>query len=193
VLGDAVLLPADGGDPGDQCAYRPRDRAGHCRHGLLAVPVLAGSGAYALGEALGWTTGLDRQPLDAKAFYGTIAVSTLIGILINFIGLDPIKALFWSAVINGVVAVPLMVIIMLLAMRHDVMGHFVLPRALWAMGWFCNRSDGGRGRYHVCHVVGQSDEAVGVLPVTGSNTSRAVGTPWSDDAIGTQRYRSALD
>jgi NRAMP (natural resistance-associated macrophage protein)-like metal ion transporter len=105
--------------------------------GLLAVPVLAGSGAYALGEALGWTTGLDRQPLDAKAFYGTIAVSTLIGIGINFIGLDPIKALFWSAVINGVVAVPLMVIIMLMAMRHDVMGRFVLPRALWAMGWLC--------------------------------------------------------
>jgi NRAMP (natural resistance-associated macrophage protein)-like metal ion transporter len=105
--------------------------------GLLAVPVLAGSGAYALGEALGWTTGLDRQPLDAKAFYGTVAASTLIGIGINFIGLDPIKALFWSAVINGVVAVPLMVIIMLMAMRHDVMGRFVLPRALWAMGWLC--------------------------------------------------------
>src|ERR1700687_4789019 len=103
--------------------------------GLLTVPVLAGSGAYALGEALGWTTGLDRKPLDAKAFYGTIAVSTLIGILINFVGLDPIKALFWSAVINGVVAVPLMVIIMLMAMREDVMGDFVLPRALWAMGW----------------------------------------------------------
>jgi Mn2+/Fe2+ NRAMP family transporter len=60
--------------------------------GLLAVPVLAGSGAYAIGEALGWTTGLDRKPLDAKAFYGTIAVSTLIGIGINFVGLDPIKA-----------------------------------------------------------------------------------------------------
>ena len=99
--------------------------------------MLAGSGAYALGEALGWTTGLDRRPLDAKAFYGTIAASTLIGIGINFIGLDPIKALFWSAVINGVVAVPLMVIIMLMAMRHDVMSRFVLPRALWAMGWLC--------------------------------------------------------
>src|SRR5271166_1219824 len=105
--------------------------------GLLAVPVLAGSGAYALGEALGWTTGLDRRPLDAKGFYATIAVSTLIGIGINFIGLDPIKALFWSAVINGVVAVPLMVIIMLMAMRPDVMGRFVLPRPLWAMGWLC--------------------------------------------------------
>jgi len=105
--------------------------------GMLAVPVLAGSGAYAIGETLGWTTGLDRQPLDAKAFYGTIAVSTLVGIGINFVGLDPIKALFWSAVINGVVAVPLMAIIMLMAMRPDVMGRFVLPRALWAMGWLC--------------------------------------------------------
>ena len=105
--------------------------------GLLAVPVLAGSGAYALGEALGWTTGLDRKPLDAKGFYATIAVSTLISIGINFTSLDPIKALFWSAVINGVVAVPLMVIIMLMAMRRDVMGAFVLPRPLWAMGWLC--------------------------------------------------------
>jgi Mn2+/Fe2+ NRAMP family transporter len=105
--------------------------------GQLAVPVLAGSGAYALGEALGWTTGLDRKPLDARAFYGTIAVSTLIGTVINFVGLDPIKALFWSAVINGVVAVPLMVIIMLMAMRPDVMGRFVLPRVLWAIGWLC--------------------------------------------------------
>ena len=105
--------------------------------GLLAVPVLADSGTYALGEALGWTTGLDRKPLDARAFYGTIAVSTLIGIVINFVGLDPIKALFWSAVINGVVAVPLMVIIMLMAMRPDVMGRFVLPRVLWAIGWLC--------------------------------------------------------
>jgi NRAMP (natural resistance-associated macrophage protein)-like metal ion transporter len=105
--------------------------------GLLAVPVLAGAGAYALGEALGWTIGLDRKPLDARAFYGTIAVSTLIGIGINFVGLDPIRALFWSAVINGVVAVPLMGIIMLMAMRPDVMGSFVLPRPLWAMGWLC--------------------------------------------------------
>ncbi len=105
--------------------------------GLLAVPVLAGSGAYALGEALGWTTGLDRKPLDAKAFYATIAVSTLVGICINFTRIDPIKALFWSAVINGVVAVPLMVVIMLMAMRRDVMGAFVLPRPLWAMGWLC--------------------------------------------------------
>src|SRR6202011_1445551 len=76
--------------------------------GVLAVPVLAGAAAYALGEALDWPTGLARRPLDAKAFYGAIAAATLIGVLINFVHLDPIKALFWSAVINGVVAVPLM-------------------------------------------------------------------------------------
>ncbi|TCZ66159.1 NRAMP family divalent metal transporter [Roseicella aquatilis] len=103
--------------------------------GLLAVPVLAGSGAYALGEALGWRTGLGRRPRDARGFYATIAISTLLGIGFNFAGLDPIRALFWAAVINGVVAVPLMAAIMLLAMRREVMGRFVLPRWLWAMGW----------------------------------------------------------
>jgi NRAMP (natural resistance-associated macrophage protein)-like metal ion transporter len=103
--------------------------------GLLAVPVLAGSAAYALGEALGWPTGLSRLPRDAKAFYGTISAATLIGVFINFIDLDPIKALFWAAVINGVVAVPLMVVIMIMAMQKRVMGAFTLPRPLWAMGW----------------------------------------------------------
>jgi NRAMP (natural resistance-associated macrophage protein)-like metal ion transporter len=105
--------------------------------GLLAVPVLAGSAAYALGEALGWPTGLGRLPRDAKAFYGTIVVGTLIGVFINFVDLDPIKALFWCAVINGVVAVPLMVMIMVMAMQERVMGAFTLPRPLWAMGWLC--------------------------------------------------------
>lgn len=105
--------------------------------GLLAVPVLAGSAAYALGEALGWPTGLARLPRDAKAFYGTIVVGTLIGVFINFIDLDPIKALFWSAVVNGVIAVPLMVMIMIMAMQKKVMGEFTLPRPLWAMGWLC--------------------------------------------------------
>ncbi len=103
--------------------------------GLLAVPVLAGSAAYAVGEALKWPTGLNRQPHEAKAFYGTIAVATLVGIGINLTAIDPMKALFWSAVINGVVAVPLMVVIMLMAMRPQVMGSFTLPRPLWAMGW----------------------------------------------------------
>jgi len=103
--------------------------------GLLAIPVLAGSCAYVLGEAMGWTTGLGRSPADAKPFYGAIAVATLVGIGVNFVGVDPIKALFWSAVLNGVVAAPLMMIIMLMAMQPRIMGRFILPFPLWVMGW----------------------------------------------------------
>jgi NRAMP (natural resistance-associated macrophage protein)-like metal ion transporter len=103
--------------------------------GLLAIPVLAGSGAYAVAEAMGWRTGLSRSPNDARAFYATIVSGTLIGVCINFVGLDPIKALFWTAVINGVVAVPLMIMMMLMTMRREVMGQFTLPRGLWAVGW----------------------------------------------------------
>ncbi len=84
-----------------------------------------------------WSTGLDRLPLDARAFYGTIIVSTLIGVVINFVGLDPVKALFWAAVINGVVAVPLMVMMMIMATAPKVMGAFTLPWRLGAMGWLC--------------------------------------------------------
>ncbi len=105
--------------------------------GLLAIPVLAGSAAYALAEAAQWTYGLGRRPREAKAFYSTIAIGTLLGVGINFVGVDPIRALFWSAVINGVVAVPLMVVMMLMTARPDVMGRFTLPRPLWAMGWLC--------------------------------------------------------
>jgi NRAMP (natural resistance-associated macrophage protein)-like metal ion transporter len=103
--------------------------------GLLAIPVLAGSAGYALAEATGWPSGLGRLPRDAKAFYGTIAVGTLIGVLINFVHIDPIKALFWTAVINGIVAVPLMIVMMLMTTRHDIMGAFTLPRPLRAIGW----------------------------------------------------------
>ncbi|HLY44869.1 MAG TPA: Nramp family divalent metal transporter [Stellaceae bacterium] len=103
--------------------------------GLLAVPVLAGSAAYALAEAMEWNIGLDRAPTEAKRFYATIVGGTVIGIGVNFVNIDPMKALFWSAVINGVVAVPLMVVMMLMTMRRDVMGQFTLPRPLWAIGW----------------------------------------------------------
>lgn len=103
--------------------------------GLLAVPVLAGSAAYALGEALHWPVGLARRPLDAKAFYATIALSTLVGTSVNLIDVDPMRALFWCAVLNGVVAVPLMAMIMVMAMQPKVMGPFTLPRPLWALGW----------------------------------------------------------
>jgi NRAMP (natural resistance-associated macrophage protein)-like metal ion transporter len=103
--------------------------------GLLAVPVLAGSAAYALGEAFCWRTGLGRQPHEAKRFYGAIGVATLLGTASNFVALDPIQALFWSAVLNGIVAVPVMAATMVLAMQPKVMGRFTLPRALWAVGW----------------------------------------------------------
>jgi NRAMP (natural resistance-associated macrophage protein)-like metal ion transporter len=103
--------------------------------GLLALPVLAGSAAYAVGEALHWRVGLAQRPGRAKAFYGTIAVATLVGAAVNFTPLDPIKALFWSAVINGVVAVPIMVMIMLMACRRAVMGQFTLGPWLKGLGW----------------------------------------------------------
>jgi NRAMP (natural resistance-associated macrophage protein)-like metal ion transporter len=103
--------------------------------GMLAVPVLAGSAAYALAEALQWPGGLARKPKTAKAFYGTIALATGFGMIFNLLPVDPIKALFWTAVINGVVAVPIMVMTMLMAGQQKVMGHFVLPRSLSVMGW----------------------------------------------------------
>jgi NRAMP (natural resistance-associated macrophage protein)-like metal ion transporter len=103
--------------------------------GLLALPVLAGSAAYALGEVFDWPVGLAHQPQRAKAFYATIAIATGIGVLLNFTRLDPIKALFWSAVINGVVAVPVMAMIMLLAAKPKLMGNFALSKPLKIMGW----------------------------------------------------------
>ncbi len=103
--------------------------------GLLALPVLAGSAAYALGETLDWRVGLARTPRRARAFYATIALATFAGAALNFTPLDPIKALFWSAVINGLAAVPIMVIIMLMASRRDVMGRFALGPRLKALGW----------------------------------------------------------
>jgi NRAMP (natural resistance-associated macrophage protein)-like metal ion transporter len=103
--------------------------------GLLAVPVLAGSAAYALAEARRWPEGLARKPKSAKAFYATIAMATLVGTLINFSALNPIKALYWSAVINGVVAVPVMAIMMIMTTREKIMGQFVVVGLLRAVGW----------------------------------------------------------
>lgn len=103
--------------------------------GLLALPVLAGSSAYALGEVFGWHVGLSRKPLRAKAFYGAIAVATLLGILVNESPIDPIKALFWSAVINGIVAVPVMALMMHLSSHKAAMGEFKLHLGLKILGW----------------------------------------------------------
>jgi NRAMP (natural resistance-associated macrophage protein)-like metal ion transporter len=103
--------------------------------GLLAVPVLAGSAAYALGEARRWPVGLSRQPQQAKAFYGTIAIATLLGALANLLHVSPIKALVWSAVLNAVTAVPIMVLIMQISSNRKIMGAFVTSQRTRVMGW----------------------------------------------------------
>ncbi len=103
--------------------------------GLLAVPVLAGSAAYGVGEAFSWPTGLDRAPNEAKAFYGAIAAATAAGVLLNFTPIDPIAALFWSAVVNGVIAVPIMALMMMMAANPRVMGPFTIGWTLKILGW----------------------------------------------------------
>ncbi|MBV6323151.1 NRAMP family divalent metal transporter [Duganella violaceipulchra] len=109
--------------------------AGIIGTGMLAVPVLAGSAAYAVAGALQWEKGLEKTASQAKGFYGIIAVSTIIGILLGFTAIDPIKALYWSAVINGVISVPIMVVMMLMAGRAVIMGRFVIGRRLRILGW----------------------------------------------------------
>ena len=103
--------------------------------GLLAIPVLAGSAAYAIGEARKWPIGLARQPKEAKAFYATIVIATVVGILLNFAPINPIKALYWCAVINGIVAVPVMGLMMLMAANAKIMGEFTIGAWLIGLGW----------------------------------------------------------
>jgi NRAMP (natural resistance-associated macrophage protein)-like metal ion transporter len=109
--------------------------AGIVGTGLLAVPILAGSAAYAVAEAFKWRIGLGLQLLQARGFYTIVVIATILGVALNFTPIDPIKALFWSAVINGVVAVPIMAVMMLMAMRVDIMGPFVITRRLTVLGW----------------------------------------------------------
>jgi Mn2+/Fe2+ NRAMP family transporter len=110
--------------------------------GLLAVPVLAGSAAYAIGEALRWPTGLDRKPLHAKGFYSVLAAATVLGLALNFplvqahLHVTPIRALFVCAIINGVAAVPIMVVVMLMIANEKLMGRFALRSGLLRLlGW----------------------------------------------------------
>ena len=103
--------------------------------GFLAVPILTGSAAYAIAESFDWKYGLDRKARSAKQFYAIIAVSTLVGMLINFVGINPIDALFWTAVINGFLAPPLLVIIMLVANNKEVMGKQVNSPIMNVLGW----------------------------------------------------------
>jgi NRAMP (natural resistance-associated macrophage protein)-like metal ion transporter len=110
--------------------------AGIIGTGLLAIPVLAGSAAYAVAEAMKWPIGLGLEPLEAKGFYGIITNATLLGAGIDFTPIDPIRALIWSAVLNGVIAVPIMAVMMRMAVRPDIMGPFVIKRRLQRLGWF---------------------------------------------------------
>ena len=103
--------------------------------GMLAVPVLAGSAAYAVTESLSWRSGLDMKLHQAKEFYGIIALATAGGVLLNFTSMDPIRALLWSAVINGVIAVPIMAVMMLLGADEKIMGAFVIRSRLRRLGW----------------------------------------------------------
>jgi Mn2+/Fe2+ NRAMP family transporter len=103
--------------------------------GLLAVPVLAGSAAYAVAESFRWPIGLGLPLLEARGFYAILAAATLIGVAVDFADIDPIRALIWAAVVNGVIAVPIMAVMMLLAVKPDVMGPFVVKRRLLVLGW----------------------------------------------------------
>lgn len=103
--------------------------------GLLAVPVLAGSAAYAVAESFRWRASLERKPREAPKFYFVIAAATVVGCSLNLIGMNPIRALFWSAVLNGLVAAPLMVMLMIMSADRRIVGQFVLPVYLRVLGW----------------------------------------------------------
>ena len=103
--------------------------------GLLAVPVLTGSSAYAVADTWGWTSGLSQKPRDARAFYGVIIAGTAFGMLFNFVGINPIDALFWTAVLNGFLAPPLLVLVMLVANDRRIMGGRTNGRWLNVVGW----------------------------------------------------------
>jgi len=103
--------------------------------GMLALPVLAGSAAYAVAELFRWRASLEHKPKQAPKFYAVLAIATIAGVGLNFLGIDPIRALFWSAVVNGIVASPLMILIMLLSGHPAVVGQFRLPTHLRMIGW----------------------------------------------------------
>jgi Mn2+/Fe2+ NRAMP family transporter len=104
--------------------------------GLLAVPVLAGASAYAAGEVFGWQTGLEKKLNEARGFYAVIAAGIILGIAVDLSPLDPIKALFWSAVVNGVIVVPIMIALMIVGSNRKQMGAYVATRGQRIFGWF---------------------------------------------------------
>jgi len=110
--------------------------AGIVGTGMLAVPVLAGSAAYAVAESFRWPIGLGLRLMEARGFYAILIAATTIGVALNFTAIDPVKALIWSAVINGVISVPIMAVMMLMAARPEIMGRFTARRRLKNLGWF---------------------------------------------------------
>jgi Mn2+/Fe2+ NRAMP family transporter len=102
---------------------------------MLAVPVLAGSAAYAVADVFEWRSGLDHTLGEAKGFYGVLIAATVVGTLIDFTPLDPIKALVWSAVVNGVIAVPIMVVMMWLGNNRAILGKYTLTPRHQFFGW----------------------------------------------------------
>ena len=109
--------------------------AGIIGTGMLAVPILAGSAAYAVAETFRWPIGLGLEFAQARGFYAIVSVATLVGVALNFTGLPPVRALIWSAVINGVISVPIMAVMMLMAARPEIMGPFIVKRRLKVLGW----------------------------------------------------------
>ncbi|MGZ5035199.1 MAG: Nramp family divalent metal transporter [Usitatibacter sp.] len=110
--------------------------AGIVGTGMLAIPVLAGSAAYAVSETFRWPIGLGLTLLEARGFYAILSGATIVGVGLGFTSLDPIKALYWAAVVNGVIAVPIMVVMMLLSGKREVMGRFTARPRLRVLGWF---------------------------------------------------------
>jgi Mn2+/Fe2+ NRAMP family transporter len=144
--------------------------------GMLANPVLAGSTAYAIGEGRKWPVGLARKPKQALAFYAVLALSVVLGIALNFTSLDPIKALYWSAVINGVFAAPVMVTLMLLVRRKSVMGDLVVGGWLYWLGQLSTAAMAfvhrGNGR-HTHDVVVDAVPPARAMPTAKSTRRRA--------------------
>jgi Mn2+/Fe2+ NRAMP family transporter len=103
--------------------------------GLLAVPVLAGSAGYAIGETFKWRVSLESTPPSAIRFYSTLTAATVIGLALNFMHIDPMRALYWAAVLNGLAAGPLMGLIVAIARNRTVMGKFVISLPLQILGW----------------------------------------------------------
>jgi NRAMP (natural resistance-associated macrophage protein)-like metal ion transporter len=103
--------------------------------GLLAIPVLAGSAAFAVGEAMHFRASLEAKPMKAKRFYGVLAAATFAGLLMMFVKLSPMQALYWAAVINGLISAPVMIVIMIMASRREIMGRFTISKTWRILGW----------------------------------------------------------